>query len=210
MRPKTTTCSKCERCGKPCKKPKARFCSRECFRLTRRKPRQRCKQCGKPCTWTARSKFCSRACHVAWRTGRPCPSRRVPRLRKRCPVCKKKFDVKPWNAEQKLCSMDCAVIWRTKSIDECKKFSFNGAWRRRREEVLERDEHKCVFCQSRANSVHHLVPREQGGKHGMDNLVTACWPCHNAMDKVIRIMFRLNPAFDLHGWLASFVPDLKI
>ena len=50
-----------------------------------------------------------------------------------------------------------------------------------RRNVMARDGHRCRMkgCgQTRFLSVHHLVPRERGGKNEEDNLVTLCEPCH--------------------------------
>ena len=82
----------------------------------------------------------------------------------------------------------------------------SSMWRRRRLEVLDRDNRTCVFCgKTGVNTVHHLVPREKGGSHETDNLGSVCHPCHNAVDKVIRIMTSKNPGFDIRGWLDSFM-----
>lgn len=48
--------------------------------------------------------------------------------------------------------------------------------------VLERDNWRCRRCGQEdldKLTLHHVVYRSQGGKHGPDNLVTLCWvPCH--------------------------------
>jgi 5-methylcytosine-specific restriction endonuclease McrA len=50
-----------------------------------------------------------------------------------------------------------------------------------RRAVLARDQHRCRApgCGSRKFlEVHHVIPREQGGPHTADNLVTLCSRCH--------------------------------
>jgi 5-methylcytosine-specific restriction endonuclease McrA len=50
-----------------------------------------------------------------------------------------------------------------------------------RRDVLVRDGHRCrtAGCGSaRFLDVHHIVPREHGGKNDLDNLVTLCAACH--------------------------------
>lgn len=58
----------------------------------------------------------------------------------------------------------------------------SGVSIRRRWEVLERDNHRCVYCGSTPNEarivVDHVVPVSDGGSDEMDNLVAACVPCN--------------------------------
>ena len=45
--------------------------------------------------------------------------------------------------------------------------------------VLERDGHQCVTCGSGDDlTLHHVIPRKDGGKNAADNLVTLCVDCH--------------------------------
>jgi 5-methylcytosine-specific restriction endonuclease McrA len=49
--------------------------------------------------------------------------------------------------------------------------------------VKERDGHRCVakvegVCTGKAEHVHHVVRRAQGGDAGMGNLISLCFPCH--------------------------------
>lgn len=57
---------------------------------------------------------------------------------------------------------------------------FTQEWHDTREYVLERDDGKCADCgiEEDVMSVHHLVPRKQGGKDVPENLVTLCASCH--------------------------------
>ena len=58
-------------------------------------------------------------------------------------------------------------------------------------EVRERDNFRCVICESEANlHVHHKIPRNLGGIHHPDNLVTLCGSCHGAVERA-----ELNKAF---------------
>lgn len=58
--------------------------------------------------------------------------------------------------------------------------------RRVRREVLERDDHACVRCGSRAGvvplEVAFVVPLSQGGATGLGNLITLCPNCHVVVD----------------------------
>lgn len=44
--------------------------------------------------------------------------------------------------------------------------------------VLERDDHTCQYCNKRANTVDHVVPKSQGGSSSPTNLVAACLVCN--------------------------------
>ncbi len=48
-----------------------------------------------------------------------------------------------------------------------------------RKEVLKRDRYRCRKCGKEDSlSLHHVVPRSQGGDHSKENLVTVDWDCH--------------------------------
>jgi 5-methylcytosine-specific restriction endonuclease McrA len=45
-----------------------------------------------------------------------------------------------------------------------------------------RDSHGCRHCKSRNNlTPHHVKFRSQGGTDNLDNLITLCMVCHNAV-----------------------------
>lgn len=66
------------------------------------------------------------------------------------------------------------------------------SWENLRQDVLARDGYECRFCgmtdtqHSEVNGagldVHHIIPREDGGKDEVDNLVALCKSCHNTME----------------------------
>jgi 5-methylcytosine-specific restriction endonuclease McrA len=47
-----------------------------------------------------------------------------------------------------------------------------------RRSVLQRDGHVCGYCKGRADTVDHVVPRGQGGRHTWRNVTAACRPCN--------------------------------
>jgi ribosomal protein S27AE len=56
---------------------------------------------------------------------------------------------------------------------------FDQWWRKRKIEVFERDNRKCVRCGSDRNiECDHVRNRSQGGDSSMDNLQTLCRECH--------------------------------
>jgi len=65
-------------------------------------------------------------------------------------------------------------------------------WRATRKRVLERDDHKCRFCgvsnqahkeeHDRGLSAHHIIPKDDGGRDDVDNLLTVCQSCHRTLE----------------------------
>jgi hypothetical protein len=58
-------------------------------------------------------------------------------------------------------------------------------WHEIRRAVLERDNYRCFRCEiydRRMLSVHHLLPRSEGGGENMENLVSLCNECHNFVE----------------------------
>lgn len=58
-------------------------------------------------------------------------------------------------------------------------------WQARRQQVLKRDEYTCQQCGLRSTrvddvrfDVDHIVPKSEGGSHGLENLQTLCPRCH--------------------------------
>ncbi|MQA80622.1 MAG: HNH endonuclease [Streptosporangiales bacterium] len=49
-----------------------------------------------------------------------------------------------------------------------------------RRAVLQRDAHHCVYCDGRAETIDHVVPRSRGGRHVWSNVVAACRRCNHA------------------------------
>jgi len=65
-------------------------------------------------------------------------------------------------------------------------FYKSGYWERKREQVLERDNHECQLCKSEgkfspANTVHHIVLLKARPDLALDedNLLSICAACHN-------------------------------
>lgn len=49
-----------------------------------------------------------------------------------------------------------------------------------RRAVFARDDYRCQYCGSQADSIDHVVPRSRGGRDVWDNLAAACRPCNSA------------------------------
>jgi len=67
---------------------------------------------------------------------------------------------------------------RSKACDISKKV---------KDEVWERDEHRCILCwSSQAMPNAHYIPRSMGGLGIAENIVTLCIHCHDAYDHTVR------------------------
>lgn len=68
------------------------------------------------------------------------------------------------------------------------KITFANVWNKPfndslKNEVKDRDGWKCVVCESETDlHVHHKIPREKGGIHHPDNLITLCSSCHGVIE----------------------------
>jgi 5-methylcytosine-specific restriction endonuclease McrA len=55
-----------------------------------------------------------------------------------------------------------------------------------RRAVMDRDDHSCAYCDSRADTIDHVVPRSRGGRHEWTNVVAACARCnHRKGDRLL-------------------------
>ena len=69
-----------------------------------------------------------------------------------------------------------------------------------RQEVLRRDGHKCARCDKSGCrlTMHHIMPRGEGGGDNVENLITLCVPCHDLVERVgilrTRRMIEAGPA----------------
>jgi len=53
-------------------------------------------------------------------------------------------------------------------------------WGKLEKQAARRDGYKCQMCGIKANlSVHHIMPRAQGGTDDLRNLITLCKTCHD-------------------------------
>ena len=63
-----------------------------------------------------------------------------------------------------------------------------AAWRNNRSPkwtksgVLRRDNHVCAYCDSKALTIDHVLPRSRGGKNSWKNTVAACYKCNSKKD----------------------------
>jgi hypothetical protein len=75
-------------------------------------------------------------------------------------------------------------------------------WDRVRELVTDRDKRRCQACRKllpkRALSVHHILPRSLGGTEDLDNLITLCFSCHDAIEEL-----DLRSAYEIIGYMVD-------
>jgi 5-methylcytosine-specific restriction endonuclease McrA len=48
--------------------------------------------------------------------------------------------------------------------------------------VLRRDQNICAYCDSKATTIDHVLPRSRGGKNSWKNTVAACFGCNSKKD----------------------------
>jgi hypothetical protein len=53
-----------------------------------------------------------------------------------------------------------------------------ASWKALRKSVLKRDRYVCQYCDGRAATADHVIPRRKGGPDTLDNLVAVCHPCN--------------------------------
>jgi len=63
--------------------------------------------------------------------------------------------------------------------------------------LMARDHHRCQYCNEKATTVDHVVPRSRGGKHVWSNVVAACQRCNN---------FKGNRSLLELGWTLNTKP----
>lgn len=72
-------------------------------------------------------------------------------------------------------------------------------------EVWERDNHRCIFCgSSQAMPNLHVISRAYGGLGIPENIVTGCMDCHRLMDQSTRRKEMLKIA---KNYLKNIYPD---
>lgn len=52
--------------------------------------------------------------------------------------------------------------------------------------LMQRDNHRCVYCGARAETIDHVVPKSRGGPHVWENCVACCTRCnHRKADRTL-------------------------
>jgi predicted HNH restriction endonuclease len=69
----------------------------------------------------------------------------------------------------------------TERQKEYRKYLKSEQWKQKREEVLERHGHKCVFCDSSNKLQVHHMNYDNVGNEGVLDLFVVCSGCHTRM-----------------------------
>lgn len=106
----------------------------------------------------------------------------------KCRVCNKRVWAAPWALKREhpkqYCGRECfKTYYRThhSKVGEDNYFWNGGAYRFKRNNVLQRDNWTCKKCGIRDKlimQVDHIKPRSRGGSNAPDNLQTLCPNCH--------------------------------
>ena len=51
-------------------------------------------------------------------------------------------------------------------------------WRKLRQEILKRDDFRCLYCGSAATHIDHVTPLDKGGSDEPNNLASSCATCN--------------------------------
>ena len=80
--------------------------------------------------------------------------------------------------------MDIKTTWHSKVYHTKKNDSMNlDEWNKLRKAILDRDKHTCYRCEVKKDlTIHHLIPRSQGGENNMNNMITLCTDCHDLVE----------------------------
>ncbi len=60
----------------------------------------------------------------------------------------------------------------------------NSEWKKVRKKRLDIDHHLCAFCKSPGTTVQHITYRHAGGEERIDELITLCRLCHDAVTMI--------------------------
>jgi len=73
-----------------------------------------------------------------------------------------------------------STVYRPPEVDDIEYQD----WREIATIVIQRDHFRCKECKKKTRilTVHHIIPRAQGGKSVLDNLEALCHKCHDRIE----------------------------
>ncbi len=78
-----------------------------------------------------------------------------------------------------------SASWQSKVYHLKEEVEQEPEWRAIAKVVKARDKHTCKSCRIKVGlTVHHIIPREEGGKDYPPNLITLCENCHNEIEEL--------------------------
>lgn len=209
----------CDGCGKEFSRYKSlinegeNFCSKECYKNNREDNRKKvsCNNCGKKFKvhkkrYKIRDNFyCSKNCEKKWRTNNSKQGKDhelYDRIETCCDYCGDEIKIILWdykNYKHNFCGDKCKNNWRSENIkgknhpnwkDGSSPNKYPREFYRMREDILERDNSRCVLC--RMNEEEHKDKYKKGlCVHHVDgdvynnestNLVTLCQRCNSKIE----------------------------
>lgn len=73
--------------------------------------------------------------------------------------------------------------WHETVYKEAVTDDASNDWKRTRWLCISRDHRKCRRCGAKKHlTVHHIIPREEGGGNNLENLITLCPKCHDLVE----------------------------
>lgn len=79
-----------------------------------------------------------------------------------------------------------------------KQSSRGAEWNTLRAVILDRDHHQCAYCGGEADTVDHIIPKNNGGEDVASNLVACCRKCNGL--KSDKPLIRMN--YYNRAWLS--------
>jgi 5-methylcytosine-specific restriction endonuclease McrA len=81
-------------------------------------------------------------------------------------------------------------------------YKTNPNWKKIRAAILFRDGFMCIRCETGKNrrnlTIHHLIPRSEGGEDYSENLITLCPECHDYVEvQDLRTLTDIVASYDL-------------
>jgi len=100
-------------------------------------------------------------------------------------------------------SLPPSASWRGEVYHLPEKFETQPEWKAIEKVIKARDKHACQSCGLKIGlTVHHILPREEGGKDYPPNLITLCRHCH---DEVEEQGFRVKEQIIDYKWKRKYI-----
>jgi 5-methylcytosine-specific restriction endonuclease McrA len=65
--------------------------------------------------------------------------------------------------------------------------------------LMRRDNYRCAYCDHKAETIDHVIPRSRGGPHSWENCVASCTTCnHRKADRLLEEL----------GWTLAVLPTV--
>lgn len=80
-----------------------------------------------------------------------------------------------------------AVSWQSRVYAKKELQKSNDEWENIRSEIISQYKNKCFRCDKKFPkyklTVHHIIPRKDGGADNNENLLPLCNPCHDIVEE---------------------------